>query len=146
MNKTLISTMMICGAGFAFSDDLVVEVIGENNETMSLTLYEAETNVIQSHDFMKEIADFKLENGFCGQFQEVKIDDPNFSVNMTITLTGNLSLVLPDDELGETDVKSLGAVLVDDISFSLEDINEICIPDSDDGDSGDGDNLVGSAT
>ena len=61
MNKTLISTMMICGAGFAFSDYVVVEVDGDIDETMSLTLFEAETTVIQSHDFMKEIADFKLE-------------------------------------------------------------------------------------
>ena len=139
MNKTLISTMMICGAGFAFSDNLAVEVTGEIDETMSLTLFEAETHVIQSHDFMKEIADFKLKNGFCGQLQEVKIDDPDFSVNMNITLEGSLSLVSHDEYTGEADVTTLGAVLMDDVSLSLKEIDAICAPDLGDGDSDDGD-------
>ena len=61
MNKTLISTMMICGAGFAFSDYVVVEVDGDIDETMSLTLFEAETTVIQSHDFMKKLQILNLK-------------------------------------------------------------------------------------
>ena len=112
---------------------------------MSLTLFEAETTVIQSHDFMKEIADFKLEKGFCGQLQEVNIDSDGLSVNMNITLAGNLSLVSHDAYTGETDVTTLGAVLVDNVSFSLDDIDEICIPDSDGGDSGDGDSGDGDS-
>jgi len=135
MNKTLISTMMICGAGFAFSDDLVVEVTGDIDETMSLTLFEAETHVIKSDDFMDEIASFKLENGFCGQLTEVDIDAEGLSVNMNLMIHGSLSLASVDEDTGETDVRTLGAVLVDNISFSLEEIHEICVPNSGDGES-----------
>ena len=144
MNKTLISTMMICGAGFAFSDNEVVEVTGDIKETMSLTVFEAETHVIESDGFMKKIADFKLEKGFCRQIEWVDLGDDRLSVNMNITVDADLSLSFAEST-EETFVATVGAVLEDDVSISVEDIRAICLPDSGDGDSGDGDNSGRSA-
>ena len=131
MNKTLISTMMICGAGFAFSDDVVVNVTGETDETMSLTVFEAGTIEVESVDFIDDIADFKLEKGFCDQLEAVDIDAEGLSINMNIAINGSLSLSSTDGD-GGTEVQTFGAVLEDNISLSVDKIDAMCFPEMND--------------